>query len=134
MTPRALLAALLLLLGAGSAPAQTTVYRCGNEYGRAPCSQGRVVETQNSATSAAQRAEAARVAARERRLAEDMARDRRRAEAAIKPALAGSLGPQKAAAPEAKAKASRAKKKKKRGKPPPEEGEDFSARVPKTVK
>ncbi|MGZ5206772.1 MAG: hypothetical protein ACXWIZ_17685, partial [Caldimonas sp.] len=94
---------------------------------------GRVVETQNSATSAAQRAEAARVAARERRLAEDMARDRRRAEAAIKPAVAGNLGPQKAAAPEAKAKPSKAKKKK-RGKPPPEEGEDLIARVPKTVK
>ena len=122
----------LLLLGAVGVSAQTTVFRCGNEYTRVPCSDGKAIDTQNSAT-AAQRAEAIRVAARERRLADDMARDRRRAEAEIKPAGAANLGPQKASAPAAKASAVKAKKKP-RGKNHAGAGEDFVARVPKTIK
>jgi len=133
MSPRLLLAGTLLLLGTGSVSAQTAVYRCGNEYTRVPCSQGRIVETQDSAMTVARRAEAARIAASERRLAEDMARDRRRAEAAIKPASAGSLGPQKVAVPEAKA-SPQSKKKKGRGKPHADQNEDFVASVPKTKK
>ena len=124
----------LLLVGAGSASSQPAVYRCGNEYTRVPCNQGRVVETQNSATTEARRTEAARVVASERRLAEDMARDRRRAEAALKPASAGSLSPPKAAAPEAKASAAKKTKKKARGKGVLEEREDFVASVPKSKK
>ena len=130
-----MLAGALLLLGAAGAWAQTSVYRCGNEYTRIPCSDGKAIDTQNSAT-AAQRAEAARVAARERRLADDMARDRRRAEADIKPAGAANIGPQKASAPAAKASAVVKAKKKPRGKSRvgEGEGEDFVARVPKTTK
>ncbi len=124
------LAFLLLLATAGAASAQPAVYRCGNEYTRMPCSQGTIVDTQNSARTAEQRAAALHVAAAERRLADDMARDRRRAEAAIKPTAAGSLGPtQPAAAPAKTLVASKAKKKKKSGKD--EEREDFVATVPK---
>ncbi|MEP7303300.1 MAG: hypothetical protein ABI699_17440 [Caldimonas sp.] len=122
----------VLLLATGACPAQPAVYRCGNEYTRVPCTQGKVVETENSATTTARRDEAAQVAARERTLADEMARDRRRAEAAIRPAGAASLGPRKAPDPEAKASASaKAKKKKKRAKTrPDDERDDFVAVVP----
>ena len=129
-----ILAGALLLLGAVGASAQTTVFRCGNEYTRVPCSDGKAIDTQNSAT-AAQLAEAARVAGRERRLADDMARDRRRAEAEIKPAGAANIGPQKASAPAAKASAVKTKKKPRgKNRDGEGEGEDFVARVPKTTK
>ena len=122
---------LLLLAAAGGAAAQSAVYRCGNEYSRTPCSQGKVVDTQNSARTAAQRAEAVRVAASEKQLAEDMARDRRRAEAANRPAAAGSLGPTRPAA-SATAKTSAAGKGKNKGKKKGGggDGEDFVADVP----
>jgi hypothetical protein len=132
MSWRLLLGA-LLLFGAGGASAQPTVYRCGNEYTRVPCSQGRVVATDDSATTASRRAEAARVAASEKRLAEDMAHDRRLAEAAIRPATAVSPGAPKVAAPEVKA-TTRPKSKRKRGKAALEEREDFIASVPKPKK
>ena len=121
--------AVALLLGvAGTASAQTAVYRCGNEYTRMPCKQGTVVDTQNSARTAEQRAEATRVAAAERQLADDMARDRRRAETAVRPASAGSLGPAKPVAVQAKGPtAGKAKKKKKSG----ADRDDFVASVPK---
>ena len=131
MNLRTTIGALLLAVAAG-ASAQSAVYRCGNEYTRMPCSQGTLVDTQNSARTAAQRAEAARVAAAERRLADDMARDRRRAEAAIKPASAGSLGPVKPATSQAKASGVAKAKKKKSGSA--EENEDFIAVVPKAKK
>ena len=116
----------LLLAAAGNALAQSTIYRCGNEYSRMPCSQGKVVDTQDAV---AQRAEAVRVAASERQLAEDMARDRRRAEAAHRPAAAGSLGPARPAA-SASAKAPAAGKSKGKKKDSSAEGEDFVAQVP----
>ena len=132
MIGRALLAA-LLLAAAGSAVAQAAVYRCGNEYSHTPCSQGKVVDTQGSARTEAQRAEAVRVAASEKQLAEDMAHDRRRAEAANRPASAGSLGPTKPAAATI-AKATAAGKGKGKGKKKEKGsgagGEDFVAQVP----
>ena len=94
-----------------------------------PCSQGKVVDTQDSARTEAQRAEAVRVAASEKQLAEDMARDRRRAEAANRPAAAGSLGPAKPAT-SATAKASAAGKSKGKKKGSGADGEDFVAQVP----
>ena len=122
-------AAALLLAAAGSASAQSAVYRCGNEYTRTPCAQGgTTIDTQNSARTAAQRAEAQRVAAAERKLAEDMARDRRRAEAASHPVPAVDLGPAKPAPPQAKASANGKGKKKKKD---AASGEDFVAVVPK---
>ena len=80
----------------GSAQAQE-VYRCGNVYSQTPCPQGRLVEAAD-ARSAAQRAEAARVVASERRLATEMRRDRLAEEAALRPALAGSFSAQKVVA------------------------------------
>ena len=76
-------------------------------------------------------AEAVQVAAAEKQLAEDMARDRRRAEAAAKPAAAGSLGPTRPAAP-ATVKTATAGKGKDKGKKKGDggEGEDFVAVVP----
>jgi len=120
-----------LWLAAGAAAAQGTVYRCGNEYSLAPCAQGKAVETQSSARSEAQRAEAVRVAASERQLADDMARDRRRAEAEHRPLGAGSLGPSRAALPAhgKPAPASKGKKKEKE-KAKGSGSEDFVAVVP----
>ena len=126
---RPLLVAALLLAAAAGAGAQGTIYRCGNEYSRMPCSHGKPVETDSSARTAEQRAEAVKVAAAERQLAEDMARDRRRAEAAFKPAAAGSLSPARAptaAATKATAGKGKDKGKKKGG----AENEDFVAVVP----
>jgi len=124
-------AAALLLAAVGGAAAQGAVYRCGNEYSRTPCSQGKVVDTESAARTAAQRAEAVQVAAAEKQLAEDMARDRRRAEAAAKPAAAGSLGPTRPATP-ASVKTATAGKGKDKGnkKGGGGEGEDFVAVVP----
>ena len=77
MNPRAF--AVLLLAAAGSASAQSAVYRCGNEYTRTPCSQGgTMIDTQNSARTAAQRAEAQRVAAAERKLASAAAKSKKK--------------------------------------------------------
>ena len=129
MIGRAVASALLLAV-AGGAAAQGAVYRCGNEYSRNPCSQGRVVDTETSVRTAAQRAEALQVAAAEKQLAEDMARDRRRAEASIKPAPAGSLGPARPAVP-ATAKASTAGKGKDKGKKKSADGDDFVAVAPR---
>ena len=123
------LAAGLLLAAAGSARAQSVIYRCGNEYSRMPCSQGKVVDTQGTARTEAQRAEALRVAASEKQLAEDMARDRRRAEAANRPASAGSLGPTRPAATTI-AKAPAAGKGKGKKKSGGAAGADFVAQVP----
>ena len=76
----------LVTLGAAAQP----VYRCGSEYSRTPCPQGRLVEATDPRT-AAQRAEAKRVAADERRLAAEMRKDRQADQAALKPAGASSL-------------------------------------------
>jgi hypothetical protein len=88
--------ALMFCFAAGAVQAQE-VYRCGNVYSQTPCAQGRLVDTDDS-RSEAQRAEAARVAASERRLATEMRRDRLAEEAALKPALAGSLSAPKVVA------------------------------------
>jgi len=88
--------ALMFCFAVGAAQAQE-VYRCGSAYSQTPCPQGRLVEADDS-RSEAQRAEAARVAASERRLANEMRRDRLAEEAALKPALAGSLSAPKVVA------------------------------------
>jgi hypothetical protein len=111
--------------------AQPAVHRCGNECTRAPCSEGRVIDTQNSATTAARRAGAARVLSSESRLAEDMARDRRLAEATIEPAMAGRLWPYKVAAADVKPASKPAPKKKAHAN---DSADDFVAQVPKAKK
>ena len=88
--------ALMFCFSAGAANAQE-VYRCGSVYAHTSCPQGRLVEA-NDTRSETQRAEAARVAASERRLANEMRRDRLAEEASVKPAVAGSLSAPKASA------------------------------------
>jgi hypothetical protein len=99
---------LMFCFAVGAAHAQE-VYRCGSVYSQTPCAQGRLVEAGDS-RSEAQRAEAARVAASERRLATEMRRDRLAEEAALRPALAGTLS-----APKAVGAADHGPTKKKRG-------------------
>ena len=111
---------LMFCFAVGAAQAQE-VYRCGSAYSQTPCPQGRLVEA-DDARSEAQRAEAARVAATERRLANEMRRDRLAEEAALKPALAGSLSAPKVVA-------SADPKKKKRGSAKPAAHKDFVVTV-----
>lgn len=110
--------ALMFFFAVGCAHAQE-VYRCGSAYSQTPCPQGRLVEADDT-RSETQRAEAARVAAGERRLANEMRRDRLAEEAALKPAQAGSLS-----APKALAAADRGPTKKKRGSAKPAAPKDF---------
>ncbi len=112
--------ALMFCFAAGSAQAQE-VYRCGSVYSQTPCPQGRRVEAADT-RSEAQRAEAARVVASERRLATEMRRDRLTEEAAFKPALAGSLSAPKPVA-------SSAPTKKERGSTKPAAHKDFLVTV-----
>jgi len=84
------ISALVLCLIASLASAQP-VYRCGNTYSQSPCPEGGKVVDATDPRSAAQRAEARRVAADDRRLAADMRRDRLADEKATTPAGAASL-------------------------------------------
>jgi hypothetical protein len=77
------------------------VYRCGSTYSQVPCPEGRVVDATDP-RSAAQRAEARRIAAAERQQATLMERDRRAQEAAQKPAPASGFD-SRTPAPEAAA-------------------------------
>ena len=85
-------AALASLFISGTALAEP-IYRCGNTYTATPCPQGRMVAA-TDVRSGAQRAEAQRVAADERRLATEMKQDRLADEAAAKAAngRAANLG------------------------------------------
>lgn len=106
------LAAFVLYAAAG-AHAATPAYRCGEAvYSQTPCPGGRVVDATDT-RSAAQRVEAQRAAAEERRRARAMERERITAEkAAQRETQIVSLGPQKAAEPvdEKKPKAKKRKK------------------------
>ncbi len=119
-----------LVLSVGGAEAQT-IYRCGNEYTRVPCPNGRALEAGDS-RSAAQRAEARIIIARERQMAREMESARRRDEANIKPAAAGTLGP--APAPTAAASAVKKLAAKKKRKVPAADERDFLAGVPPVVR
>ena len=122
------LAAALCAPGTGA----QTIYRCGNEYTRIPCPDGRALETADT-RSAAQRAEARALIAQERRQAIEMERDRRRDEAATKPALDATLGPARApsaAAAAASAPKKPAAKKKRRRLATDEPDKDFIAGIP----
>jgi hypothetical protein len=114
-------------IAAGSASAQT-VYRCGSEYTRVPCAEGRLIDVSDPVTPE-RRAEAREAARREQRLGEAMARERRAEAAAYRPALAANIGPVKPAAPAPTPQAKKKSKAKKRlGEPV--DGV-FVARVPK---
>lgn len=126
---RFLFLALLALATTGAA--SQTVYRCGNEYSREPCANGKSVDTGPVAVDGKRAAEARQSASREHRLAEEMARDRRVREAALKPATASSLGPARATQPLAAASASMKPKKRAKAKIRVVDERDFVARVPK---
>ena len=104
--------ALLLCLAALGAHAQP-VYRCGNTYSSIPCPGGQVVEATDPRT-AAQRAEARRVASDEKKLAADMRRERLVDQSMQKPAAASSLSAAPAAAVKPAPPASRIPLRKKR--------------------
>jgi hypothetical protein len=106
------------------------IYRCGQTYSQTPCPGGRVVDATDP-RSAAQRAEARRVLARERQLAAQMERDRRDREAASAPAQATGFD-SRAAAPEPAASQPAPKAKKKGGKAKP--ARDFTAVAPAKAK
>jgi hypothetical protein len=112
------------------------VYRCGGGvYSQTPCPGGTMVDATDP-RSAAQRAEARRVAAAEKRRAREMERERLAQEkrSAKEPAVA-SLGPLRAAeapAPAASKSAAKAKPGAKRKAKP--QGDDFTAVVPKGTK
>ena len=127
-------AAFMLIFTIHGAHAQT-VFRCGSVYSRTPCPQGKVVEATDP-RSAAQRAEARRVAADERKLAADMRRDRLAEESALQPAGAGSLSATKPAPAKAESSGDRGAKKKKpkRTSVKPAAGEDFIAVGPSNKK
>ena len=82
--------ALGLIAATLGAQAVQPVYRCGSTYSQVPCPEGRMVEATDP-RSAAQRAEARRVAALERQQATQMERERRAQEAAQKPAGASGF-------------------------------------------
>ena len=111
--------------------ADQTIYRCGNEYTRIPCADGRALDV-GDPRSAAQRNEAHAVAAQERHQAREMAHERRHAEAAIKPALAVGVGP---ATPASAASApKKTTRKKKPRKAQDADDRDFIAAVPRSPK
>ena len=84
----------LLLLATGHALAEAPIYRCGatgsRVYSQKPCPEGQLIDSADP-RSAAQRAEAQTVAARERRMAAEMERERRRQQAAQTPAEATGI-------------------------------------------
>ena len=85
-----------LAAAASIATARTPAYQCGEGvYSQTPCPGGRVVEATDPRT-AAQRAEARRIANEERRRGQTMERERRAAEKAAQnePSIA-AIGPSK---------------------------------------
>lgn len=121
----------LALVCASTAVSAAPVYRCGGgTYSQTPCPGGRVVEATDP-RSAAQRAEARRVAAAEKRRAQEMERERLAQEkrSAKEPAIA-SLGPERSAKAPAQAASKPSSKAKRAAKP---QTEDFKAVAPKTA-
>ena len=90
----ALVLCLTGLLGFAAGAQAQAIYRCGSngtEYSQTPCPGGKVLESSDS-RSAAQRVEAVRVAAQDRRQAAELERARREQQASTPAAKAGSLG------------------------------------------
>ena len=126
--------ALGLTMATLGAQAVQPVYRCGSTYSQTPCPEGRVVDATDP-RSAAQRAEARRIAALERRQATQMERDRREQEAAQKPAAAtgfDSRSPAPAAAASSPERGRHQKKRSKAGKRPADD--NFTAVDPTSSK
>jgi len=128
------IAALGLITAALGAQAVQPVYRCGSTYSQVPCPEGRMVEATDP-RSAAQRAEARRVAALERQQATQMERERRAQEAAQKPAGASGFDSRSPAPEAAASSAERGRHQKKRSKADKRStSEDFTAIDPTSLK
>jgi hypothetical protein len=129
-------AAIFLLLGLSAAFAAAPIYRCGGPDGRvysqAPCADGRLIDAADP-RSEAQRDEARRVVARERKAANDMERERRAQEAAQEPSAATGFNGRPAPAEAAVPPRTRAKQKHRGVKPKPAAG-DFVAIEPRSAK
>ncbi len=76
-----LVIAALLAGTALNAGAAAPIYRCGSVYSQTPCPGGKLIDSADP-RSAAQRAEARKVAAQERKRLAELERDRRAREAA----------------------------------------------------
>jgi hypothetical protein len=123
--------ALLLAVAGATAQAAGPVYRCGSSYSQTPCPGGRQVEAGDPRT-AAQRAEARRIAAAERTAARKAEQERLAAEKKQRgePAIA-SLGPTAATAPAKSAgKSAGTEKSKRKAKSKDDKGAPFTAVVP----
>jgi hypothetical protein len=113
---------------AGTTASAQIVYRCGSEYTRTPCADGKRVDVSDPVTPE-QRLAALDAAWREQRLGESMARERRAEAAAFHPAMAIGLS----APPPAKAEpVKKAKPKARKRSVETSVDGDFIARVPKT--
>lgn len=117
---------LVLLLACGSALA-APIYRCGKTYSQTPCPEGGAVVEATDPRSAAQRAEARRIAAADRKAAADADRERKAKEQAASTAPV-SLSPPAAASAPASVPASGRKK---AGKAKPPADKDFTAVAPR---
>lgn len=84
---------MLTLIATSAGAASTPIYRCGpdgREYSQVPCAGGKVIDSSDP-RSAAQQAEAVKVAARDRQRAAELERERRAQEASVKPAAASGF-------------------------------------------
>ena len=127
--------AIFLLFGLSGAFAAAPIYRCGPDgrvYSQAPCADGRLIDAADP-RSEAQRVEARRAVARERKAANDMERERRTQEAAQEPAAATGFNGRPARAEVAEPKRPRGKSKN-RGTKPKAGAEDFVAVEPRSAK
>ena len=125
----------LLLAGLAKAFAAAPIYRCGPDgrvYSQAPCDGGRLIDAADP-RSEAQRVEARRVAARERKAAQDMERERRAQEAAQRPAAATGIDSRPSAS-ETAAPPQPPAKPKHRGAKPKKGSDDFVAIEPRSAK
>ena len=124
----------LTMAALGAQAAGPPVYRCGSSYSQVPCPEGRMVDATDP-RSAAQRAEARRVAALERQRATQMERDRREQEASQKPAAANGFDSRSPAPEAAASSAERGRHPKKHSKAGKRTaGDSFTAVDPTSVK
>ena len=127
-TIRPLAPGLLILALAGSAHgADGAVYRCGQTYSQTPCPGGELIDSADPRT-AAQRAEARRVAEREKKLAAQMERERVAKEKAAKPSSANGFDSRASTAEQAASAPVKAPKKRSKSKSAAQK--DFVAQEP----
>jgi len=134
MSMKRLIVGLGLIMLALGAQAVQPVYRCGSTYSQVPCPEGRIVDATDP-RSAAQRAEARRVAALERQQAAQMERERRAQEASRKPAAASGFDSRSPAPDAAASTAERGRYQKKHSKAGKRAADDtFTAVDPTSLK